>query len=111
MRSMHATLLAIHIAMGTIGVLSGTGALIFRKGSEPHRAVGTVFVLSMVLMAGTASILETMKPVPGSVLGGLITIYFVVTAWMTGRRKDGESGAFEIVAAVAALALGATFAL
>ena len=109
---MHATILAVHIGMGTLGVLSGAAALLFRKGGGPHRAVGTVFVLAMVLMAATASILETMKPEPGFlVVGGLMTIYYVTTAWMAGRRKDGESGVFEIVAFIAALPLAVAFAL
>lgn len=97
--------------MGTLGVLTGAGALLFRKGSGPHRVVGTVFVLAMVFMAATASILETMKAEPGSVVGGLMTIYFIVTAWVAGHRKDGESGAFEIVASVAALGLAVVFAM
>ena len=62
-------------------------------------------------MAATASILETMKPGPGSPVGGLMTIYFIATAWMTGRRKDGESGAFEIAAFLVALALAGSFAI
>jgi uncharacterized membrane protein len=107
---MHATILTVHIFMGTLGVLSGTAALLFRKGSGPHRAVGTVFVLAMLLMAATASILEVVKPVPGSPVGGLMTIYFIATAWMAGRRKDGETGTFEIGASLAALAFAATFA-
>ena len=110
-RRMHATILAVHIFMGTLGVLSGTAALLLKKGSGPHRAVGTVFVLAMLPMAATASILETMKPEPGSPVGGLMTIYFIATAWIAGRRKDGESGAFEIGAFLAALALSGAFAM
>lgn len=103
---MHAEILAAHILMGSLGVLTGAGALILRKGSAPHRAVGTVFVLAMVLMGATASILEAMKPVPGFLaVGGPMTIYFIVTAWMAGRRKDGETGVFEIGACIAALLL------
>jgi hypothetical protein len=108
---MHATILAVHIGMGTLGVLSGVAALLFAKGSAPHRAAGTVFVLAMLPMAATASVLETMKPEPGSIVGGLMTIYFITTAWMAGRRKDGETGAFEIGAFIAALAFTAAFAM
>ncbi len=108
---MHTEILAVHIGMGTLGVLTGAAALLLRKGSGPHRVVGTVFVLSMLFMAATASILETMKPEPGSVVGGLMTIYFIATAWLAGRRKDGETGAFEIVAFVAALALAILIAM
>jgi hypothetical protein len=108
---MHTWLLAVHIGMGSLGVLTGASALLFRKGSGPHRVAGTVFVLAMLFMAATASILETMKPVPGSVVGGLMTIYFIATAWLAGRRKDGESGALEYVAFVAAGALAIVFAM
>ena len=83
----------------------------FRKGSGPHRVAGTVFFLAMLFMAATASVLETMKPEPGSVVSGLMTIYFVATAWVAGRRKDGEAGAFEIVAVIAALALAIALAM
>jgi len=108
---MHAAILAVHVGMGTLGVLTGAAALLFRKGSGPHRVAGTVFVLSMLFMAATASTLETMKPEPGSVVGGLMTIYFIATAWVAGRRTDGETGAFEIVAFVAALALAIAIAM
>lgn len=107
---MHTTILAIHIGMGTLGVLTGAAALLFRKGAGPHRATGTVFVLAMLFMGATASILAAMKSEPGLVTGGLMTMYFIATAWMAGRRKDGETGVFEIVASVAALALAALIA-
>ena len=67
--------------------------------------------IAMLFMAATASILATMKTEPGSVVGGLMTIYLIVTAWVAGHRKDGESGAFEIVASVAALGLAVVFAM
>ncbi len=108
---MHTEILAVHIGMGTLGVLTGAAALLFRKGSGPHRVAGTVFVLSMLFMGASASILAVMKPQPGMVVGGLMTIYFIATAWLAGRRKDGETGAFEIVAFVAALALAILIAI
>lgn len=88
--------------------------MVFRKGSGPHRVAGTVFVLAMLFMAASASVLAAMKSLPDMVIGGLLTIYLIATAWMAARRKDGETGAFEIGAFVAALACGIgifTFAL
>ena len=108
---MYSAILAVHIGMGTLGVLTGGASLVFRKGSGPHRVAGTVFVLAMLFMAATASILAAIKPQPGLVVGGLLTIYFIATAWAAGRRKDGETGAFEIAAFVAALALTILFAM
>lgn len=99
-------ILAIHIAMGTLGVLSGAAALLLRKGSGPHRAAGSVFVAAMLLMAASASILAVMKSLPDMAIGGIMTIYLIATAWMAARRRDGETGAFEIGAFLAAVACG-----
>lgn len=107
---MHDEILAVHIGMGTLGVLTGAAALLFRKGAGPHRAAGTVFVLAMLFMGATASILAAMKSEAGLATGGLMTVYFIATAWMAGRRKDGETGIFEVVAFVAALALAVLIA-
>lgn len=107
---MHSALLAVHIGMGILGVVTGAAALTFTKGSGPHRVAGTVFVLAMLFMAATASVLAAMKSDSGLAVGGLMTIYFIATAWVAGRRKDGETGVFEIVAFVAALALAGLIA-
>jgi hypothetical protein len=107
---LHSWLLAVHIGTGTLGVLTGAAALTFRKGSEPHRVAGTVFALAMLAMAGTASVLAAMASQPGLAVGGLMTIYFIATSWLAGRRKDGESGALEIVAFVAGLAIALAIA-
>lgn len=108
---MQTFILPIHIAAGTLGVLSGAAALLFRKGERAHRTAGFVFVVSMLIMGASASILAVMKPQPGLVVGGLMTIYFIATAWVAGRRKDGETGAFEIGAFAAALALAITISM
>jgi len=106
----HTAILAVHIGMGTLGVLTGAAALLFRKGSGPHRAAGTAFVLAMLFMGASASILAAIKSEPGLFTGGFMTMYFIATAWMAGRRKDGETGIFEIVAFVAATALAVALA-
>jgi hypothetical protein len=94
-------ILPIHIAAGTLSVLAGTAALIFRKGKRAHRTAGSVFVISMTVMAVTAAVLG--KNVGNFVAGGL-TIYMVATAWVTARRRDNEAGLVEIAAFLAALA-------
>jgi uncharacterized membrane protein len=42
---------ALHIGGGAVGLVSGTVAVIARKGARLHRKAGTVFVISMVVMA------------------------------------------------------------
>jgi hypothetical protein len=71
----------------------------FRKGSRRHRVAGNVFVISMLSMAASAAYL-------GNVGGGVLTIYLVTTAWMTGRRRDGETSIFDWGAMLVALAFG-----
>jgi uncharacterized membrane protein len=39
-------ILFLHIAGGTVGIISGAVALLARKGGRLHRAVGTVFLVS-----------------------------------------------------------------
>ncbi len=95
-------ILPIHIAAGTLSVLAGATALILRKGGKAHRTAGSVFVVSMVIMAATAAWVGMEDP--GNAVAGTLTIYAVVTAWVTARRKDERAGAFEIAAfTVAAL--------
>jgi uncharacterized membrane protein len=96
--------LILHISAGTIGLLSGAAALSIRKGSGRHQMAGKVFVLSMLTMAASASIAAFLIEEWSNVLGGITTIYFVTTAWMTLKRKAGQSGRFEIVAFLVAVA-------
>jgi len=45
-----------HISAGTIGLLSGTAAMSFRKGSPRHILAGKIFVASMLTMAVAAGV-------------------------------------------------------
>jgi hypothetical protein len=86
----------------------------FRKGSRGHHVAGNVFAISMLCMATAAVYLAFMKSQVTNVLGGVLTFYMVGTAWAAARRKDGETGIFDWVALLFALAVGAsqvTFAL
>ena len=47
----YSPILIAHICAGTIGLVSGTAAMSFRKGSTRHVLAGKVFVASMLVMA------------------------------------------------------------
>jgi hypothetical protein len=47
------------------------------------------------------------KPNMGNVMGGVMTFYMVSTAWMTARRRDGETTIFDWGALLVALAFAA----
>jgi uncharacterized membrane protein len=99
-------LLVVHIAGGMVGLLSGTAAMIFRKGSARHARVGKVFVASMLVMGASAVYLAAVKHDNANLGGGILTLYLVTTAWLTARRGDGETSRFDWVALLVPLAIG-----
>jgi uncharacterized membrane protein len=116
----YSPVLLLHICAGTLGMLSGFVAIFLRKGSRRHGLAGDVFVVAMMALSASGVYLAIMKSQPGNILGGALTFYLVVTAWMTARRKQRETGsrvfdwsALLVVAAVAAvnLTLGVEAAL
>lgn len=86
---MHSSVLAVHIAAGVAGLISGAAAMIFRKGSERHRMYGNVFVISMLTLGLSAAYLAIDNGDFGNLVGGVFTVYMVGTAWTTARRRDG----------------------
>ena len=102
----HSILLTIHIAGALVGLLSGWTALLLRKGSRRHGAVGTVFFISMLAMCTSAVILAVMKQQTGNIMGGTLTFYLVGTAWLTVQRREGETGRLEWAGMLLAFALG-----
>ena len=87
-------ILAVHIAGGTLGLVTGAAALSFRKGSRRHAIAGRVFVASMLGMASGAIPLAIWKHEAGNVIGGIFTFYLILTAWLTARRSEGTTGKF-----------------
>jgi predicted membrane protein DUF2306 len=98
--------LVLHISAGIIGLLSGTLAMSFRKGSERHRTAGNVFVVAMLTMGLCGSYLALLKHQTNNVFGGLLTFYLITTAWLAGRRGERRPGIFDWSALVMALAIG-----
>ena len=74
-------LLPIHVVAGGLALVLGALALAVRKGGPLHRRSGVLFVFVMMVMALSAAAL-------GNVGGGLMTIYFVLTAWLTVRADS-----------------------
>ena len=99
-------LLFLHISGGITGILSGAVAMTFRKGSRWHGIAGSVFVVAMLTMAASGALMAVIKNQPSNILGGTLTLYLVMTAWMTARRPEGKTGIFERVALAFALLVG-----
>ena len=80
-------LLSIHIAAGGLAIVLGAMALLVKKGGTIHRRSGLLFVCSMLVLGTTAALLGFRKsgPTDSNVFGGLMTVYFVLTAFVTVR--------------------------
>ena len=102
----YSPILVVHICGGTLGLLSGTAAMSFRKGSPRHVLAGKIFVASMLTMAAFAAYLATVRHQPNNIGGGILTFYLIGTAWLTARRRDGETSRFDWVALLIPLAIG-----
>jgi hypothetical protein len=89
--------LIVHILGGVVGLVSGTAAMIFRKGSPRHVLTGKVFVASMLTMGAFATYLAIVRNQPNNIGGGILTVYLVGTAWLTARRRDGETSRWDWV--------------
>src|SRR6266436_1981848 len=105
-RMPYSPILLAHICGGTLGLLSGTAAMTFRKGSPRYVLAGKVFVASMLTMGAVAVYLAITRHQPSNIGGGIFTFYLIGTAWLTARRRDGETGRFDWVALLIPLALG-----
>ncbi len=99
-------ILVLHISAGIVGILSGTAAMSFRKGSPRHALAGKVFVIAMLTMAASAVSLAVMRHQVNNVGGGVLTFYLVGTAWLTARRRDGETSRFDWAVLLIPLAIG-----
>lgn len=99
----------VHASAGVIGMLSGAAALWAVKGSRPHKRAGTVFFFAMSGTAASGAYLGVVTNEVGNVIAGVLTLYVLITAWMTVRRPEGQVGWFEI-GSFAFASLGAVFA-
>jgi len=102
----YSPILMVHICAGTVGLLSGTAAMSFRKGSPRHVLAGKVFVASMLTMGVFAVYLAIVRHQPNNIGGGILTVYLIGTAWLTARRRDGETNRLDWVVLLIPLALG-----
>jgi uncharacterized membrane protein len=73
--------LAFHVAMGVIGLATGSVAIAARKGGTWHRRSGVVFVWSMIAMALSAVVIALYEGATTVIAGGL-TAYLVLTAYL-----------------------------
>jgi hypothetical protein len=99
-------LLPLHLAAGSLAIILGTAALLSRKGGITHRRAGIVFVYAMLTMGFSGSILAARHSLTNAnVLGGLVSAYFVVSAWATVHPYSRTTRRLTIGALVLAVGL------
>jgi hypothetical protein len=100
-------LLPIHVAAGGFALVLGFTALFAKKGGTLHRRSGLWFVGAMLVMGFSASILGFRKsPTDGNVIAGLMTLYFVGTAFTTVRPPWRWTSRINAAALTVAVGLG-----
>jgi uncharacterized membrane protein len=94
----------LHIGAGLVAIATGFVALFALKGGLLHRRVGLIFVVAMVIMTGSAiTIAGFLRPNPGNVVTGVLTLYLVSTAFLAVRRHPPAA---DWLATCGALAFG-----
>lgn len=100
-------ILTLHIAGGTLGMLSGFTAAFLKKGSRQHSLAGNVFAVSMTVLSASGIYLALLKSQPTNVVGGALTFYLVATAWVAARRKESGTDLFDWASLLVAFTLAA----
>lgn len=96
--------LAFHFATGVIALVAGLIAIAVRKGGTLHRRSGLVFVYAMLATGITAAGIALYSGKPA---GGVVIVYFVVTAWTAVKPLTRASRHVHIILMVLAFALAA----
>lgn len=100
--------LLLHIATGSLAIVSGAIALYSAKGGTLHRKAGMIFVASMLTMSisgATMAMLRNAAPLL-NVPAGLLTAYLVFTALTTVRPLSANGRWLDVCMAILALAVG-----
>ena len=78
--------IVLHVLAGSLALLASAVALASAKGARLHRQSGQLFVGAMLVMALTGAALALTRREEGSVLGGMLAAYLVLTGMTTVRR-------------------------
>ncbi len=107
-------LIYIHAGLGGIALLMGALAIIFKKGSQKHKATGKYFFYAMMSSAIIALVISCLpghhSPFLFSI--GLFSMYFLLTGYRALKyKKKVESVAIEIIGNIVMLIISAAMIL
>ena len=106
-------LLTLHIAGGSLGLISGTVIMVRKKGDKLHRRLGKVFFYSMLTSSLAALPLAWFKPMIFLFMVGVFTFYMVASGQRYLRFKDKNATFnyidWSLVGLITAFGLALTF--
>lgn len=85
----------IHVTGGAVSLIAGPVSLLAPKGRWLHRKAGTVFFVAMLVMAGVAFVMASLRVEKVNTLAAAFTLYLVATAWGVVRTRPGTVGRIE----------------
>ncbi|MBU1311565.1 MAG: hypothetical protein KKE30_18745 [Gammaproteobacteria bacterium] len=88
---MSAIFLGLHITAGIVGLIAGFTVIFLQKGSVTHKNTGWVFLLAMLVLGLTGSIIAYAKHIPLSMLNGMLLCYLLLTSLTTIRAASSVS--------------------
>lgn len=80
--------LIVHIAGGSIGLLTGLLNIIQKKGDKKHKQIGRVFYFSMLVAGLSSLVLSYLKQNYFLFMVGLFTLYMVVSGQRYLMHKE-----------------------
>jgi hypothetical protein len=98
---MYGILLSLHIAGGSIALVTAAIALATSKGTRRHVYAGRVFSLGMLAVFLTALPMTVLKPNLFLLLIALFSFYLVLTGWLRARDRSGTPGRADWIAPIA----------
>lgn len=101
-------ILPLHVIAGGLAMVLGAVALLAPKGATLHRRAGILFVGAMLAMGFSGSLLAARHSLTNpNALGGLMSAYFVITAFTTVRPPSAWNRRLTAAASVLASAVAA----
>jgi hypothetical protein len=102
-----AAVLWTHIGGASLGLVSGTVAILAKKGDRLHRLAGNVFFGAMLAMGLAGGVSAPFLPDMATSIMGFFVAYLAATAWLAVKTPPATVGRFDR----AALAVGAATAV
>ena len=97
--------LVSHFASALIALVAGTIALLVAKGGKLHKKSGMVFTVAMGAAGALAIPIAAYEGNVGSVVGGILVVYFVYTAMTAVKPMPGTGGIVDVALMTVAFAL------